>query len=546
MSTATAEPSPAKQENSNENGNQPEQQNEDAIVEQHHPHHYGGGGGGGHGQGQGFQGGRRGGGNRFSGGGGFRRQPMNANENERNDFFGGGGGGGRKRGGRGGGNLMQGGERGPRDRNPDDRLNDRVAQMSGPTFDLAPLDTAEKKFSGRARLYIGNIATESTEEEIHDLFKNYGETNELFVNKEKNFGFIKMDFNVNAEKAKRELDGSLFKGRMLKIRFAPNGSSVKVRNLPPFVSNELLYFAFSAFGEIERCIVIVDDRGKPTGEGLVEYVRKGSATLAIRKCSDDCFFLTASLRPVIVELYDAVDEADGCPEKTMPKKNMEYTKAREIGPRFANPNSFEHEYGMRWKQLHELFAQKELALKKELDMEKEKLEAQMEYARYEHETEMLREELRAREMGRDRQKREWEMKERQAEETRQRTEEQMRRQQEEMQTRMLLQEEELRRRQQENNLFMQAHQLDDMLDQQEQAYEQPERGIFNANMNAEQGGNATMDPKQFMNQFDRNHRFEGREMGQRGGNAGGGRGHWVKENRGGGNRDDFPNKRRRF
>lgn len=95
----------------------------------------------------------------------------------------------------------------------------------------------------------------------------------------------------------------------------------------------------------------------------------------------------------------------------------------------------------------------------------------MEYAKYEHETEMLREQLRAREMDRDRQKREWEMKERQADEQRKRAGEHLRRQQDDMQARMVQQDEELRRRQQENNLFMQAHQLDSMLDQEEQAYE---------------------------------------------------------------------------
>lgn len=226
----------------------------------------------------------------------------------------------------------------------------------------------------------------------------------------------------------------------------------------------------------------MDERGKPTGDGIIEFARKGSATLAIRKCTEGCFFLTASLRPVIVEQHDAVDEIDGYPEKSINKKNSDFTQSRELGPRFANVNSFEHEYGMRWKQLHELYAQKEQALQKELEMEKEKLEAQMEYARYEHETEMLREQLRAREMDRERQKREWEMKERQAEESRQRNEEQMRRQQEEMQARIIHQEEELRRRQQENSLFMQAHQLDNMLDQQEAAYEQPDqRGMYNSN-----------------------------------------------------------------
>lgn len=78
-------------------------------------------------------------------------------------------------------------------------------------------------------------------------------------------------------------------------------------------------------------------------------------------------------------------------------------------------------------------------------------------------------ELRQREMDRDRQKRDWEMKERQQEEQRRKDEDMMRRQQEEMQMRIMRQEEDLRRRQAENTLFMQAHQLNNMLDKQEQA-----------------------------------------------------------------------------
>lgn len=58
------------------------------------------------------------------------------------------------------------------------------------------------------------------------------------------------------------------------------------------------------------------------------------------------------------------------------------------------------------------------------------------------------------------------------------------------------------------------------------------------------------DPKTFMNTYDRNHRFDGRDMGPGGPRVGGnmgGRGHWVNENRAGvGGRDDYPNKRRRF
>lgn len=68
-----------------------------------------------------------------------------------------------------------------------------------------------------------------------------------------------------------------------------------------------------------------------------------------------------------------------------------------------------------------------------------------------------------READRERQKREWEMKERQAEEQRTRDEELRRRQQEEMAIRIRRQEEELHRRQQENNLFMQVRKILNLL-----------------------------------------------------------------------------------
>jgi splicing factor, proline- and glutamine-rich len=40
------------------------------------------------------------------------------------------------------------------------------------------------------------------------------------------------------------------RGKMLKVRFAPHGAIIKVKNLNPSVSNELLEMAFSVFGEV--------------------------------------------------------------------------------------------------------------------------------------------------------------------------------------------------------------------------------------------------------------------------------------------------------
>ena len=63
--------------------------------------------------------------------------------------------------------------------------------------------------------------------------------------------------------------------------------------MTPVISNELLAHAFSVFGEIERAVVIVDDRGNSIGEGIVEFSRKSFAQMAISKCTDGCYFLTS-------------------------------------------------------------------------------------------------------------------------------------------------------------------------------------------------------------------------------------------------------------
>ena len=448
-------------------------------------------------------------------------------------------------------NRTRGGFRGGmnRDDRPrggqEDRFNDKLSSLAGPTHDLPPLDLSEKKFSGKNRLYIGNLTNDVTEEEITNLFSKYGESAELFVNKEKNFAFIRMDYHVNAEKAKRELDGSMRKGRALKVRFAPNSTAVKVKNLTPYVTNELLDRAFSIFGDIERAVIITDDRGKSTGEGIVEFARKPGAQMALRRCAEGCFFITASLRPVILEPMEQLDDIDGYTEKVIPKKNPDYIKAREVGPRFANPGSFEYEYGTRWKQLYERRKQKEEALQREMKMEEEKLEAQMEYAKYEHETEMLRAQLRQRELDRERQKRDWELKERQAEEQRRQDEEMMRRQQEDMSIRMHHQEEELRRRQQENSLFIQEQAM-----VQRGNYESPQ--VVDAPMRdyeaAAGPGPIPPDPKAFMDAYERGGRYDSPrgDMMDEMANGGGRnpRSRWGAPERA--RVDDYQAKRRRF
>jgi proline- and glutamine-rich splicing factor len=64
--------------------------------------------------------------------------------------------------------------------------------MSGPTADLPAQELREKKFNGRCRLYVGNLPTDITEEEFKKLFESYGDTSETYINKDKNFAFIRL------------------------------------------------------------------------------------------------------------------------------------------------------------------------------------------------------------------------------------------------------------------------------------------------------------------------------------------------------------------
>lgn len=193
-------------------------------------------------------------------------------------------------------------------------LKELLGRITTPTVDLPPLDRSEKKFCSKNRLFVGALPSNSTDGEMKELFGKYGELADVFVNPTKNFGFITMDYYINALKAKTELHGSFLKGKHLIVNFAQT-ATVFIRNLPPDTSDELLYLGFSVFGDIEHCAVITDAHGRPTGQATVRFAKKGSAMLAKKRCAEDSFFLTSCLKPLIVEDYQVLNEVDGFSEK---------------------------------------------------------------------------------------------------------------------------------------------------------------------------------------------------------------------------------------
>ncbi|XP_066517412.1 non-POU domain-containing octamer-binding protein isoform X2 [Hoplias malabaricus] len=250
----------------------------------------------------------------------------------------------------------------------------------------------EKTYTQRSRLFVGNLPAGTTEEEVEKLFSKYGKPSEVFINKDRGFGFIRLETKTLADIAKAELDDTVFRGRQIRVRFATHGAALSVKNLPQFISNELLEESFSMFGPIERAIVIVDDRGRPTGKGIVEFANKPSARKALDRCNDGAFLMTAFPRPVTVEPMEQLDEDEGLPERLI-SKNPQYHKEREQPPRFAQPGSFEYEYAMRWKALMEMEKQQFEQVDRNIKEAQEKLEQEMEAARHEHQVMLMRQDL---------------------------------------------------------------------------------------------------------------------------------------------------------
>ena len=67
------------------------------------------------------------------------------------------------------------------------------SQNEGLTIDLKNFrKPGEKTFTQRSRLFVGNLPPDITEEEMRKLFEKYGKAGEVFIHKDKGFGFIRL------------------------------------------------------------------------------------------------------------------------------------------------------------------------------------------------------------------------------------------------------------------------------------------------------------------------------------------------------------------
>lgn len=78
-----------------------------------------------------------------------------------------------------------------------DVVKERLEMMSGPTTNLVSKEgVSAKKFTGRCRLFVGNLPPTITDEEFRKMFEQFGEIAEVFLNAQKGFGFVKLVSNL--------------------------------------------------------------------------------------------------------------------------------------------------------------------------------------------------------------------------------------------------------------------------------------------------------------------------------------------------------------
>jgi RNA recognition motif-containing protein len=81
-----------------------------------------------------------------------------------------------------------------------------------------------------SKLYVGNFSYSVTDEQLEQLFAEYGTVVSASVIGNKGFGFVEMSSPEEAEKAKEALDGTDFSGRSIKVNEALPQKSRPERN----------------------------------------------------------------------------------------------------------------------------------------------------------------------------------------------------------------------------------------------------------------------------------------------------------------------------
>lgn len=142
------------------------------------------------------------------------------------------------------------------------------------------------------RLMIRNIPFVTKDETFINLFKEIGEIEDATIVREKDgrskgYGFVTFKY---LETVQRCLNMShTLEGKELYVKLAADPFTdcdqrkLFIRNLSDTTHSETLKNIFSQFGELEECVVVLDNTGKSKNYGFVTFVHHSSAFKAVQQ-----------------------------------------------------------------------------------------------------------------------------------------------------------------------------------------------------------------------------------------------------------------------
>ncbi|GMM32943.1 polyadenylate-binding protein [Saccharomycopsis crataegensis] len=189
-------------------------------------------------------------------------------------------------------------------------LNDREVYVGPHVSKKDRQNKLEELKNNFTNVYVKNIDSEVTDQELNELFATIGAVTSAVVEKDqegnsKGFGFVNYENHEDAAKAVEKLNDVELKSKKLYVGRAQKkrerieeltkqheaarlekiskyqGVNLFIKNLDDSIEDEKLKEEFSAFGTITSAKVMTDDAGKSKGFGFVCFSSPEEATKAV-------------------------------------------------------------------------------------------------------------------------------------------------------------------------------------------------------------------------------------------------------------------------
>uniref|UniRef100_A0A673XPV0 RNA-binding protein 14 n=1 Tax=Salmo trutta TaxID=8032 RepID=A0A673XPV0_SALTR len=187
------------------------------------------------------------------------------------------------------------------------------------------------------KLFVGNLALDTSQEDLTQLFAPYGQVVTCSVLRQ--FAFIHLQGDGAADLAIRELNGREFRGRNLVVeesRGRPmHSTKVFVGNLSAMCSAEDLQELFQTFGKVLECDKVKARLSSSAGYAFVHMERKEDAVQAIEALHGTTF----KGRPLSVELSNVQPSNPTTTTAKAPVMSHYATESPSINPHMEHHQS---------------------------------------------------------------------------------------------------------------------------------------------------------------------------------------------------------------